>query len=92
MVKNTTKRVMLTPAQQIAKAEADLAETKRKAYARLLKKYDTAVSSRDTLAARRDELSDIIEGREADIAYLESQIPKDVLDAYLSDDSETVEA
>lgn len=84
MVKNTTKRVMLTPAQQIAKAEADLAETRRKAYARLLKQYDVANAARAQLVLRKEHAESTIVQLDLEIDELKELLPEDVLYAHLA--------
>lgn len=57
MAKAEAKRKMLTPAEKVAKLEADLAEARKKAEAKANKEKAEATEKRAKLRAKVDELS-----------------------------------
>lgn len=60
-------RKHLTPAERIAKAEADLAALRKKEEAKAAKATATKVADRDKLVAKRDELNVKIDKLNAEI-------------------------
>ena len=66
-----TKRKMLTPAEKVAKLEADLAAAREKAEAQANKKFTQLREQRAKLVEKRDALN-------SKIAEIDEQLPEDV--------------
>ena len=73
------KRVTLTPAERIAKAEAELAAAKEKAYSKLVKEHASLLEQAAKNDAKIAELQAKNEGIAARAKEIEEQVPADLL-------------
>lgn len=74
------ERVVLTPEQRIAKAEAELAELRRKAEEKANKGRTVAMEKRAKLVARRDKIQSDIDAIDAEYPPAETTTVGDTAD------------